>query len=66
MSERAEDLAQSLQGVQDAIDDINDAIHDANGGREYEDLIGIKVSLLADRQAIVEQLEALGLEDPDL
>ncbi|QIG58638.1 hypothetical protein SEA_HUBBS_93 [Microbacterium phage Hubbs] len=61
---RAEELAESLSSIQDAIDDIKEAISEANGAREHQELLDVKVDLLRDRQAVVEQLEALGLEDP--
>lgn len=66
MSNRKEDLAESLRQIDDAIEEIRDEIPEAANGHEYEDLIAIKTDLLRDRQAVVEQLEALGLEDPDL
>lgn len=66
MTDRREDIAESLFAVEDAIDDIKDAMSEAVGGREYQELLDIKVDLLRDRQAIVEQLEDLGLEDPAL
>ena len=66
MSERAEDLDESLRGIDEAIQEVKDAISDALSGQEYEELIGIKTDLLRDRLAVVEQLEEIGLEDPDL
>lgn len=66
MSDSREDLAESLSSTDQAIEDVKDAMSEAVGGREYQELLDIKVDLLRDRQAIVEQLEALGLEDPAL
>lgn len=66
MTDRREDIAEALFAVEDKIDDIKDAMSEADGAKEYQELLDIKVDLLRDRQAIVEQLEALGLEDPAL
>lgn len=64
--DRAQFLADKLEDIDEAIQEVKDAISDALSGQEYEELIGIKTDLLRDRQALVEQLEEIGLEDPDL
>lgn len=66
MSDSREELAESLSLVDQDIEDVRDEMSEALGGREYQDLLDIKVDLLRSRQVIVEQLEALGLEDPAL
>ena len=64
--DRAQFLADKLEDIDEAIQEVKDAISDALSGQEYEELIGIKTDLLRDRLALVEQLEEIGLEDPDL
>lgn len=64
--DRAQFLADKLEDIDEAIQEVKDAISDALSGQEYEELIGIKTDLLRDRQLLVEQLEEIGLEDPDL
>lgn len=64
--DRAQFLADKLEDIDEAIQEVKDAISDALSGQEYEELIGIKTDLLRDRLAVVEQLEEIGLEDPDL
>ena len=64
--DRAQFLADKLEDIDEAIQEVKDAISDALSGQEYEELIGIKTDLLRDRLAVVEQREEIGLEDPDL
>lgn len=61
-----ESLAEQLVDIDAAIESAKDAMRNALTSREYQEALDAKVTFLADRVQIVEQLEALGLEDPDL
>lgn len=61
-----ESLAEALVDIDADIEDAKVAKNNAESPRQYFEIEGIIESLRADRQAIVEQLESLGLEDPDL
>ncbi|QDH48102.1 hypothetical protein LUPINE_94 [Microbacterium phage Lupine] len=64
MSDQREELAQALAYIDEDIQDAKDAMQNADSARMYHRALEVKVDLLRDRQAVVEQLEALGLEDP--
>lgn len=66
MSERIQALAEALEDVDERIQEAKDAMIAADSPRIYHQALEAKVDLLRDRQRIVEQLEELGSEDPDL
>lgn len=66
MSDSAEDLAQRLVDINAELEETRQAKFDAETDSQYEEIITYRAGLLADRQAVIEQLESLGLEDPDL
>lgn len=66
MSDRAQVLAERLTDIDADIESAKDAMREALSASEYQDALDAKVAFLADRQVVVEQLEEIGLEDPDL
>lgn len=59
-------LADQLVDIDEAIGEAEDAMLAADSAQIYHQAFEAKVDLLRDRQRIVEQLEEVGLEDPDL
>lgn len=66
MSEQVQALAEALEDVDSRIQEAKDAMLAADSAQIYHQAFEAKVDLLRDRQRLVEQLEELGLEDPDL
>lgn len=66
MSEQIQALAEQLVDIDIAIQEAKDAMADALGGVYYAEALGVKEELLRERHEIVEKLEEIGLEDPDL
>lgn len=66
MSEQINALAEELVDVDERIEEAKSAMQNADSARLHHQAFEAKVDLLRDRQRIVERLEELGLEDPDL
>lgn len=66
LSDRAQFIAEALEDIDEAIQEAKDAMLAADSTGIYQQALDAKVDLLRDRQLLVEQLEALGLEGPDL
>lgn len=64
MIERISALAEVLEDIDSAIQDAKDAMLAAS--TIYHQAFEAKAILLADRQRVVEQLEEIGIEDPEL
>ncbi|AWY05919.1 hypothetical protein SEA_PIONEER3_96 [Microbacterium phage Pioneer3] len=66
MNEQVQALAEALEDIDERIQEAKDAMIAADSAQIYHQAFEAKVDLLRDRQRIVEQLEELGSEDPDL
>ncbi|AWY05074.1 hypothetical protein SEA_HORTUS1_96 [Microbacterium phage Hortus1] len=66
MNHQIATLADELEVIDLAIKEAKDAMIAADSAQIYHQAFEAKVDLLRDRQRIVEQLEELGSEDPDL
>ncbi|QZD97687.1 hypothetical protein SEA_PLATTE_95 [Microbacterium phage Platte] len=66
MNQQIATLADELEVIDLAIQEAKDAMIAADSAQIYHQAFEAKVDLLRDRQRIVEQLEELGSEDPDL
>lgn len=66
MNERIQSLAEQLVDIDESIQEAKDAMLNADSAQIYHAAFEAKVDLLRDRQSLVEKLEELGLEDPDL
>ncbi|AWY05666.1 hypothetical protein SEA_OLINDD_96 [Microbacterium phage OlinDD] len=66
MNHQIATLADELEVIDLAIQEAKDAMIAADSAQIYHQAFEAKVDLLRDRQRIVEQLEELGSEDPDL
>ncbi|AWY06425.1 hypothetical protein SEA_TANDEM_96 [Microbacterium phage Tandem] len=66
MNEQVQALAEALEDIDERIREAKDAMMGSDSAAIYHQAFEAKVDLLRDRQRIVEQLEELGSEDPDL
>lgn len=66
MSTQAEALAEELIRIDRDIEECKLDIQDAESDLQYHAAFTAREALYVDRNRIVEQLEEIGLEDPDL
>lgn len=66
MIERTQALAEALYDIDNSIQEARHDMLAADSAQIYHQAFEAKEELLRDRQRIVEQLEEVGLEDPDL